>query len=132
MTAVSYHEYGDPSVLRYEDIDRPHPAAGRVLLRGAGTAFNPVDATMRAGYLQRDFPILLPHTPGFDVAGTGAELGAGVTGLAIGDAVIGFLPMTDDGAAAEFALAPAAALTAAPSSIPLTDAAALPSSSLTA
>ncbi|HYO30681.1 MAG TPA: alcohol dehydrogenase catalytic domain-containing protein, partial [Thermomicrobiales bacterium] len=85
-------------MLRYEDIDRPRPEQDHVLLRVAATAFNPVDATIRAGYLQQAFPIRLPHTPGFDVAGTVAELGPGATGLAVGDAVVGFLPMTEDGA----------------------------------
>lgn len=132
MKAVRYHEYGDPSVLRDEDVDRPHPATGQVLLQVAATAFNAVDATMRAGYLRQDIPIRLPHTPGIDVAGTVAELGDGVTGLALGDDVIGFLPMTDDGSAAEFVLAPADVLTAAPTSIPLTEAATIPSASLTA
>lgn len=132
MKAVRYHEYGDPSVLRYEEVDRPRPEAGQVLLRVAATAFNAVDATMRAGYLQQDFPLRLPHTPGYDVAGTVVELGDGVTGRAIGDTVIGFLPMTEDGAAAEFVLAPADVLTAAPTAIPLTEAAALPSAALTA
>lgn len=49
MKAVQCHDCGDPSVLRDEDVDRPRPAAGQVLLRVAATAFNPVDATMRAG-----------------------------------------------------------------------------------
>lgn len=132
MKAVRYHEYGDSSVMHVEEIERPHPGPGQVLVRVVATAFNPLDATMRAGYLQGAFPIRLPHTPGFDVAGTVAELGEGVPSFAVGDAVIGFLPMTDDGAAAEFVLAPADVLTAAPASIPLADAAALPSSSLTA
>jgi len=132
MKAVRYHDYGDPSVLRIEEIDRPEPGAGQVLIRVAGTTFNPVDATMRAGFLRQDIPISLPHTPGLDVAGTVAALGAGVTALTIGDAVIGFLPMNEDGAAAEFALAPADLLTAAPTSIPLAESAALPSAALAA
>lgn len=66
----------------------------------AAFAFNPLDATMRAGYLQAAFPIRLPHTPGFDLAGTVAELGDGVAGLTVGASVIGFLPMTEDEAAA--------------------------------
>ena len=132
MKAVRYHEYGEPSVLRYEDVERPHPKFGQVLIRVAATAFNALDATMRAGYMQQVFSIQLPHTPRFDVSGTVAELGNDVDALAIGDAVIGFLPMTDDGAAAEFVVAPADMLTSAPKSIPLVEAAALPSASLTA
>ena len=132
MKAIRYHAYGDPSVLRYEEVDRPTPGAGQVLLQVAATAFNPLDATIRAGYLQQAFDVRLPHTPGFDVSGTVAALGDGVTAPRIGDAVIGFLPMTEPGAAAEFVLAPADGLTAAPTSIPLVAAAALPSGSLTA
>jgi NADPH:quinone reductase-like Zn-dependent oxidoreductase len=46
--------------------------------------------------------------------------------------VVGFLPMNEPGAAAEYAAAPADALAAAPQAIELADAAALPSSALTA
>jgi NADPH:quinone reductase-like Zn-dependent oxidoreductase len=132
MKAVRFHEYGGPEVLRYEDVDRPRPAAGKVLIRVAATSFNPVDAAIRSGFLQQVFPVALPHTPGIDVAGTLAEIGEGVAGWSVGEAVVGFLPMTEDGASAEFVLAPAELLTGAPTSIPLVDAAALPSASLSA
>jgi NADPH:quinone reductase-like Zn-dependent oxidoreductase len=132
MKAVRFHEFGGPEVLRYEEVDRPRPAAGQVLIRVAATSFNPVDAAMRSGFLQQVFPVALPHTPGIDVAGTLAEIGEGVAGWSVGEAVVGFLPMTEDGASAEFVLAPAELLTGAPTSIPLVDAAALPSASLSA
>jgi NADPH:quinone reductase-like Zn-dependent oxidoreductase len=132
MKAVRFHEFGGPEVLRYEDVDRPRPAAGRVLIRVAATSFNPVDAAIRSGFLQQVFPVALPHTPGIDVVGTLAEIGEGVAGWSVGEAVVGFLPMTEDGASAEFVLAPAELLTGAPTSIPLVDAAALPSASLSA
>jgi NADPH:quinone reductase-like Zn-dependent oxidoreductase len=132
MKAVRFHEYGGPEVLRYEDVDRPRPAAAQVLIRVAATSFNPVDAAIRSGFLQQVFPVALPHTPGIDVAGTLAEIGEGVAGWSVGEAVVGFLPMTEDGASAEFVLAPAELLTGAPTNIPLVDAAALPSASLSA
>jgi NADPH:quinone reductase-like Zn-dependent oxidoreductase len=132
MKAVRFHEFGGPEVLRYEDVDRPRPAAGQVLVRVAATSFNPVDAAIRSGFLQQIFAVALPHIPGIDVAGTVAEIGEGVAGWSVGEAVVGFLPMTEDGASAEFVLAPAELLTGAPTSIPLVDAAALPSTSLTA
>jgi NADPH:quinone reductase-like Zn-dependent oxidoreductase len=132
MKAVRFHEYGGPEVLRYEDVDRPHPAAGQVLVRVGATSFNQVDAGIRSGFLQQVFPVALPHIPGIDVAGTLAEIGEGVAGWSVGEGVVGFLPMTEDGASAEFVLAPAELLTGAPSSIPLVDAAALPSTSLSA
>ncbi len=132
MKAVRFHEYGDPSVLRYEDVEQPVPGAGQVLIRVAATSFNGVDGNIRGGFMQGPIPVTLPHTPGIDVAGTVAGLGEGVTGFEIGDQVIGFLPMAGDGAAAEYVVAPAEVLTAAPVSIPLADAAALPIVGLTA
>src|SRR4051812_8361684 len=132
MKAVRFHEYGAPGVLGYEDAARPEPAAGQVLIEVAATSFNPVDAGIRAGYLRQVFPVALPHVPGLDVAGTIVRLGDGVTGWAAGDQGFGFLPMVSDGAAAEFVVAPAEVLAAAPSTIPLTTAAALPAAALTA
>jgi NADPH:quinone reductase-like Zn-dependent oxidoreductase len=132
MKAVRHHSYGDTSVLRYEEAPRPVPGAGQVLVRVVATTFNPVDAAIRAGYLQQVFPLRFPHIPGLDVAGTVEQTGDGVTGLGVGDPVIGFLPMGEDGAAADFVLAPADVLVAAPQSIPLAQAAALPTVGLTA
>jgi NADPH:quinone reductase-like Zn-dependent oxidoreductase len=132
MNAVRFHEYGGVGVLRYEETERPTPDSGQVLIAVAATSFNPIDAGIRAGFLQQVFPVELPHTPGIDVAGTVAEVGEGVTQFTIGDPVIGFLPMTQNGAAADYVLAPAAALVTAPAAIALTDAAALPAVALTA
>jgi NADPH:quinone reductase-like Zn-dependent oxidoreductase len=132
MHAIRFHSFGDPSVLRLEEVDRPVPGAGQVLVKVTGTSFNPVDAAFRAGYLQQAMPLALPHIPGLDVAGTIVEARGGADRFTAGDAVIGFLPMTAPGAAAEFAVAPAEALTAAPRSIPLADAAAVPAVALTA
>jgi len=132
MKAVRFHEYGDSDVLRYEHAEQPVPAAGKVRIHVAATSFNPVDDGIRGGHLQDPFPVTLPHIPGIDVAGTVDAVGEGVENVAVGDAVVGFLPMTADGAAAEYAIAPAEILAPAPTSIPLSDAAALPMVGLTA
>jgi NADPH:quinone reductase-like Zn-dependent oxidoreductase len=132
MKAVRFHEYGDSDVLRYEDVEQPVPDAGEVRIRVAATTFNPVDDGIRGGYLRDAFPVTLPHIPGIDVAGTVDALGDGVDDLEVGDEVIGFLPMVRDGAAADYVVAPVEILTPAPSSIPLPDAAALPSVGLAA
>ena len=132
MKAVSFHEYGDPDVLRYEDAEQPVPGPGQVRIRVAATSFNPVDASIRAGGMRGPIPVTLPHTPGLDVAGTIDALGEDVDGVEVGDEVIGFLPMTGSGASAEYVLAPAEVLTPAPKNVPLGDAAALPLVGLTA
>lgn len=130
MQAVRFHEVGGPEVLRTEDVEQPTPGAGQVRLRVAASAFNAADNGMRGGFLP--IPVQLPHVPGYDVSGTVDALGDGVEGIAVGDAVIAFLPMELDGGAAEYVVAPADAVVAAPTSIPLPDAAALPSVALTA
>ncbi|WP_122982041.1 NADP-dependent oxidoreductase [Actinoplanes teichomyceticus] len=132
MKAVRFHEYGDPDVLRYEEVERPVAGAGQVLVRVTATSFNPVDGNIRGGFMQGPIPVTLPHTPGIDVAGRVEALGAGVAGIEAGAEVVGFLPMTGTGAAAEYVVAPAEILVPAPTSIPLADAAALPLVGLTA
>jgi NADPH:quinone reductase-like Zn-dependent oxidoreductase len=130
MKAVQFHEVGGPEVLQYGEAERPAPAAGEVLLRVAASAYSAADSSMRAGLLP--IPIELPHIPGYDVSGVVDAIGDGVVDLAIGDPVIAFLPMERDGGAAEYVIAPADAVVAAPASIPLADAAGLPSVALTA
>jgi NADPH:quinone reductase-like Zn-dependent oxidoreductase len=132
MKAMRFHEFGDADVLRYDDVDMPIPGPGEVRIRVAATSFNSVDGNIRAGFMQGPIPVVLPHTPGLDVAGTVDALGDGVSHLKTGDVVVGFLPMAADGAAAEYVLAPAEILAPAPTSIPLADAAALPVVGLTA
>jgi NADPH:quinone reductase-like Zn-dependent oxidoreductase len=132
MKAVRYHSHGDSDVLVYEEADRPVAGPGQVVVQVAGTAFNPVDAAIRAGLLQQVFPLAFPHVPNFDVAGVITEVGEGVSGWSVGDAVVAFLPMTAPGAAAEYVAAPAEALAAAPRTVELADAAALPSAGLAA
>ncbi|MFF0910793.1 NADP-dependent oxidoreductase [Microbacterium enclense] len=130
MKAVQYSEIGGPEVLHYRDVEKPVPAAGQVRVRVAASAFNAADAGMRGGTIP--IPVELPHIPGYDVSGTIDAVGEGVDGLAVGDAIVAFLPMVRDGGAAEYVLAPADAVVAAPTTIPLADAAALPSVALTA
>ncbi|MGW2150453.1 NADP-dependent oxidoreductase [Nonomuraea bangladeshensis] len=132
MKAVRFHQYGSPEVLRQEEVDQPVPGPGQVRIRVAATSFNAVDGNIRAGFMQGPIPVTLPHTPGLDVSGTVDALGEDVQGVEIGDEVVGFLPMTGTGAAAEYVLAPADILAPAPKSIPLPDAAALPVVGLTA
>ncbi|MFK3835265.1 NADP-dependent oxidoreductase [Microbacterium sp. NPDC087868] len=130
MKAARFHQLGGPEVLRVDEVEVPEPGEGQVRIRVAGAGFNPADGGIRGGTLP--FPVALPHTPGYDVAGTIDAIGVGVDGRAIGDSVIGFLSMTDDGADAECVVAPADLLVAAPAVGDLADAAALPSVALTA
>jgi NADPH:quinone reductase-like Zn-dependent oxidoreductase len=132
MKALFYRQYGSSDVLEFGEAPRPVPGPGQVVVKVAATSFNPVDAGIRGGYLSAVYAISFPHVPGIDVAGTIAELGEDVQGWSVGGAVVAMLPLDADGAAAEYALAPAEALAAAPQSVALADAAALPEAALTA
>jgi NADPH:quinone reductase-like Zn-dependent oxidoreductase len=77
-------------------------------------------------------PVRLPHTLGLDLAGTVVDHGPGVEEPPIGTEVIAFLPMTGPGAGAQYVNAPAELLVLAPTTIPLSDAAAIPVPALTA
>ncbi|WP_433226510.1 alcohol dehydrogenase catalytic domain-containing protein [Microtetraspora malaysiensis] len=125
MRAARIHEYGDASVISLDEVPVPKPGPGEVLIRVAATSFNPSEVGLRMGLLQDVLGVTLPHTLGWDVAGT-VVTGAG--DFAPGDRVFGLI----DGAAAEYAVATASALARAPERIPLADAAAVPVAGLTA
>jgi NADPH:quinone reductase-like Zn-dependent oxidoreductase len=63
---------------------------------------NPIDYKTRHGWLHQVFPVTFPAVPGSEAAGIVDEVGEGVTGISVGDEVLGF-PVT--GAYAEYALA---------------------------
>jgi len=132
MKAIQYTEYGEPSVLAPAEVERPVPGEGEVLVQIAATAFNLVDAVIRLGVLREVFPVTFPAIPGIELSGTVVESGPGAGRFAPGDAVIGVLGMTNAGSAAEYTVVPESALAAAPTAVPLVDAAALPVGGLTA
>ena len=120
--AVRFHEYGPPSVLVLEEVARPEPEAGEVLVRVHAAAVNPIDWKFRAGYLKDFAPLELPHTVGYDLAGAVEVMGSGVADFAPGDAVFG----RGTGAYADFAIAPVDSLAHRPDTISFEQAATLP------
>jgi NADPH:quinone reductase-like Zn-dependent oxidoreductase len=85
VKAVRFHEYGEASVLRYEDAPDPEVGADDVLIRVRSVGLNHVDLDMRDGSSR--LPLTLPHTLGFEVGGDVAAVGAAVEGFAEGDRV---------------------------------------------
>jgi NADPH:quinone reductase-like Zn-dependent oxidoreductase len=84
MKAVRIHAYGGPEVLVYEDIPRPEPKAGEVLVRVHASGVNPVDWKIREGYLKGMLHYHLPLVLGSDGSGTVEAAGVGVTRLKMG------------------------------------------------
>lgn len=123
MHAVVTHETGGPDVLSYEEIDRPEPADGEVLVRVRAASVNPVDWKYRRGLAEKPLPAVL----GNDMSGT-VEVSR-ADGFAEGDEVFGFAA---SGGYAEFALASAQGIAKKPGGVTHEQAAALPVAGLTA
>jgi NADPH:quinone reductase-like Zn-dependent oxidoreductase len=123
MLAVVIRETGGPEVLRLEEVDRPSPADGEVLIRVRAASVNPIDWKYRRGLAQKALPAVL----GNDVSGTVEESRA--DGYAEGDDVFG---MAASGGYAELATASAAVIANKPAEVTHEQAAAIPVGGLTA
>lgn len=127
MKAVRLHETGGADVLHVEEIDRPQPGAGEVLIRTAVAGVNYADVMLRNGnYLSKP---TLPFTPGFEVAGVVESVGAGVEHLRAGQRVMATLA---GGGYAEYAVADAVRVVPLPDSLDFGQATALLVQGLTA
>ena len=87
MKAVSYSQHGGPEVLELVDLADPEPGPADVVVEVAATALNRLDLVQRAGYYTLP-GYTLPHVAGMDIAGTVVDVGAAVTGVAVGDRVV--------------------------------------------
>lgn len=132
MKAVRIHEYGDSSVLRYEDAPRPTLQEGDVLIRVHASSVNPFEWKVRAGYLKDYLPMTLPTILGWDVSGVIEEVTSGVTHWEVGDEVICLADTMRHGADAEYIAVSVAKLAPKPKTIDHLHAAAVPLASLAA
>jgi NADPH:quinone reductase-like Zn-dependent oxidoreductase len=128
MKAAQIAFYGHADAIAVDEIAVPSPGPGQVLVEVHASSINPVDTYIREGKRQERFPLKLPVTLGYDVAGVVKRLGEGVTTFQVGDKVYGQAAVTTggSGAFAEYAVAPAARLARMPRNLGFTGAASLP------
>ena len=100
MKAVQFNEYGGPDVLKVLEVGEPHAGPGQVRIAVRTAGVNPAEWKIRAGYFQEFMPVEFPAGVGFEAAGIVDEVGEGVAGIAVGDAVFG----GGNGTVAEFAV----------------------------
>jgi NADPH:quinone reductase-like Zn-dependent oxidoreductase len=124
MQAIRVHQFGGIDALVIEDVPRPVPAPGELLLRVKAAGVGPWDAWIRAG--RSVLPQPLPLTLGSDVAGIVVGAGAGVAGFAPGDAVFGATNPRFIGGYAEYAAVAAAMVAPMPRRASFVEAAAVP------
>jgi NADPH:quinone reductase-like Zn-dependent oxidoreductase len=129
MRAIVIDRHGGPEVLRDAELPRPEPRPGEIRVRIRAIGVNPVDYKMRQGAQAQPLPLVL----GRDVAGDVDALGAGVTGVEIGERVFGaLLGPRSNGAYAQFACAPPAFFGPKPGALSYAQAAAVPVAGMTA
>ena len=129
MKAVRIHGFGGPEVLVMEEVPRPQPGAGELLVRVHAAAVNPVDTGMRRRGMMGTG---LPYTPGFDVSGVVESVGAGVTRFRPGDEVFAMISLRRGGGYADFAIVLEPEASRKPTEATHAEAAAVPLVALTA
>jgi NADPH:quinone reductase-like Zn-dependent oxidoreductase len=131
MKAIRIHEFGDIGVLKLEDLPKPAPAAGELLIEVRAASVNPVDYKIREGKYPPVTADKLPVTLGRDVAGVVTAVGEGATDFQAGDDVFAMLPQ-DRGGYAEWVTAPALVCARKPATLDMVQAASVPLAALTA
>lgn len=89
LQAVRFTEYGDVDVLEVVEVDEPHAGPGQIRIAVRAAGVNAIDWKIRAGHMREAMPVSLPAGSGLDAAGIVDEVGDGVRGVAVGDAVFG-------------------------------------------
>lgn len=137
MKAAVRDRYGSPDVVRVEEVDKPAPGEGEVLVRVEAASVNRADLDgirPRPNFVRLFMGIRAPreHRIGIDVAGVVDAVGASVTRFRIGDRVFADLFAFGQGAFAEYVAAPERAFQAIPAGTTSDVAAALPHSAILA
>ncbi len=130
MKAARILQFGPPSVIVSEDLERPKPGAGQLLVQVKAAGVGPWDALIREGKsaVSPAPPLIL----GSDLSGIVAEIGPGVSGFKAGDEVYGSTNDGFVGAYAEYALASAGMMAPKPRSLNFLEAASAPVVAVTA
>ena len=130
MKAVRVHRFGPPEVITLEDVPKPEPNNGEVVVQVKAAGIGPWDALIRSG--KSALPQPLPLVLGSDLSGVIDSIGPGVEPFKVGDEVFGVTSERFTGAYAEYALAKAAMIAPKPKSLNHTHAASVPVVAVTA
>ena len=130
MKAARIHRFGPPDVVLVEEVPRPVPSAGELLVKAVAAGVGPWDAIIREG--KSEVSPKPPLTLGSDLSGTVEELGPGVSDFQKGDEVYGVTNPQFCGANAEYAIASAEMMAHKPKRLSYVEAASAPVVAVTA
>ena len=89
---VRFHEYGDASVLKIENLDVPPPGADEVQIDVKSISFNRAEVMFRAHAFMQEAQF--PSRLGYEAAGIVKTVGTSVTSFRKGD-VVSLIPPSD-------------------------------------
>jgi NADPH:quinone reductase-like Zn-dependent oxidoreductase len=130
MKAWRVNDFGSTDAMTLEEIARPQPGAGEILVKVAAAGVGPWDGWIRSGHSALPQP--LPLTLGSDLSGIVVAIGDGVGDFAVGEAVYGVTNVRFTGAYAEYAVASAEMMAGKPESLSDAEAASVPVIAVTA
>jgi NADPH:quinone reductase-like Zn-dependent oxidoreductase len=130
MKAARILRFGPPAVIQYDDLPRPAPAAGQLLVRVKAAGVGPWDALIREGKsgLHQPLPLIL----GSEISGIVEAVATEVSGFEVGDQVYGATNDLFIGAYAEYALPSATMMALKPKVLNFIEAASAPIVAVTA
>ena len=133
MKAIVYDRYGSPEVLKCEEIEKPNPGEGEVLIKVCAASVNPYDWHFMRGqpyFIRLMAGLAKPKQRrlGADVAGCVEAVGESVSRFKPGDAVFGACR----GAFSQYVCAPERTLAIKPDNVSFEQAASAPIAGLTA
>lgn len=106
MRAFVLTRYGGPETAELQDVPKPEPRRGELLVRIHAAGLNPVDFKTREGKLRVVQRYRLPAVMGNEFAGVVEACGVGITRFKPGERVFARVPKDSMGAFAEFAVVP--------------------------
>jgi NADPH:quinone reductase-like Zn-dependent oxidoreductase len=130
MRAARIHKFGPPGVIVIDELPRPMPGDGEILVRVAAAGVGHWDALIREGKSVVKSP--LPLILGSDLSGVIEKVGPAVSGFKAGDDVYGVTNPDFIGAYTEYALASAAMMARKPPGLSHVEAASVPVVAVTA
>lgn len=132
MKAFVLSRYGGPEEMGMQEVPRPNPKRGEILVRVKAAGLNPVDFKTREGKLKIILPYPLPAVMGNELAGVVEAIGENVTKFEIGDRVFARTAKNGMGAFAQYATVAENLAARIPSALDFRTAAAIPLAGLTA
>jgi alcohol dehydrogenase len=134
MKAAVFNDYGSADVIEIvNDLVKPEPSDGVVVIKVHYAGINPFDYKVRGGTMKDSVPFTFPKVPGMDMSGVVESVGENSGDLKVSDEIYGQANFfAAQGSIAEFTTAKVSSIAAKPSNVSFSEAAALPLTAVSA